>query len=380
MITKPHTWIELNKHNLEHNLRTYKNIIGNKTALALVVKSNGYGHGLREIAQLAQESPLVNWLYTTSVAEGVFLRTQGVTKPILASSIIAEDPALLFKHNIQVTVYDLDTIERLNTAGKYHNEKVQIHIKFDTGMSRFGFLPEQALNIIQQAQQLPYVDVVGICSHFSSADVNPEFTQQQLHKFHTLLENLEQNNISIPITHMGNSAAALLYPNNVGNVVRIGAGAYGFWPSERVKKVVQKQHPAATLKPVLTWKTKILYIKTIPAHNTVGYGNSYTTTRETTIALLPVGWYEGYDRRLSNKGLVYFPHAQKTAPVIGKICMNYTIVDITDIPNIAAEQEVILVGDHPGIHAQEIANIIESFNPREIVARLHPDIKRLLLE
>lgn len=382
MITLPHTWIELSRKAFEHNINTMKMLIGN-TMLGVVVKSNAYGHGMKEIAQLCQNIDAVAWLCTASLSEALLLRSIGITKPLLVMTIIDGDPTQAINHDIDLIVSDMQTISMLNSLASNIGKKAAIHIKIDTGMSRFGFYPSQALEIIKKIKNLPFITIRGICTHFSESNSeNQDYTLSQLYAFKQLLAALEQEGIDIPIKHASNSAAAAILPEARFNLVRIGAAAYGFWPSQAVRLRVQQNHPEYTLKPIMTWKTRITHIRSLPPQTYVGYTRSYQTNKTTTMGIVPIGYFDGYDRRLSNKGqflLCDKDGAEYWAPAMGIICMNATMLDISHIPHAQIDSEVIILGDHEKNNAWAIAHDIASFNPREITTRISPEIPRIIV-
>ena len=344
--------------------------------LGVVVKSNAYGHGMKEIAQLCQNIDAVAWLCTASLSEALLLRSLGITKPVLVMTIIDGDPIQAINHDIDLIVSDMHAIETLNALASTLGKKATIHIKIDTGMSRFGFYPPQAVEIIKKVQNLPFITIRGIRTHFSeSNNENQEYTLQQLQAFKQVLLHLEQEGIDIPIKHASNSAAAAILPEARFNLVRIGAAAYGFWPSETICQRVQRQYPECTLEPIMTWKTRITHIRSLPAETYVGYTRSYQTDKATTMGIIPIGYFDGYDRRLSNKGQFLICDKDGTeywASVMGMVCMNATMLDISHIPQMQIDSEVIILGSHKKNNAWAIANDIASFNPREITTKNKP--------
>lgn len=378
MMSAPYTWIEINKRALEHNFKMYKQFIGNKL-LGVVVKSNAYGHGIVEVARIAQESKYVDWFLTATLSEAVKLRAQGITKPLLVMYFIDADPSLLLTHDIAIMVADIQTLKELNNVGIAQNKKCRIHLKVDSGMSRFGFLPDEIFAATTYATSLPGLYVEGIYSHLAqAANSDQSFTREQENIFAKIVDTLAQENITFPFVHICNSAGSTLLDTPYTNLVRIGLGMYGWWPSSSNKEITQERMPEFDLKPVLSFKTKIFQIRKIEAGCFVGYDRTYKTTQPTTIAILPVGYFDGYDRRLSSKGILLI--RGQYAPVIGIIAMTTTIVDITHIPDACVEDEVILMGDYEKITPTQLANVMGSFNPREILTRLNPTIPRIVVD
>lgn len=378
LITPPSiSWIELSKAALEHNLKLYKSFIGNQTYLAAVVKSNAYGHGLLEIARLCQESSSVDWLCTAHLSDALILRNSGITKPLLVLTYIDVDPTLAALHSIDLVVFDHATLKMLSAIGTTINKQFNVHLKIDTGMSRLGVLPHEAAEFVLYALSLPHITVVGLCTHFAeSAIADFSFTLQQLDAFNTVLEELKQHAISIPIRHTAKSSAITNIPMSNYNLVRLGAGMYGLWASEFTKNTAAEINPDFILQPVMTWKTKVMALKKIPAGSFVGYDRTYQVSVDSTIAILPMGYYEGYDRRLMNKGIVRINN--QNARVAGRICMNLTMVDVTHIP-VEIGDEVILLGNYEHLTAQALAEKTGALNPREITTKIYPGLARVVV-
>ena len=375
---KPHTWIEISKSAFIHNIRQYKQALDKNTMLGVVVKSNAYGHGILEISRMCQESGYADWLFTATLSEALLLRKNGIMLPILVLYFIDRDPSEAIEHDIELMVADPETLTLLHESGKNKGKTCKIHIKIDTGMSRFGFLPKEALTIVHRALNLSGVKVNGIYSHLAQA-ANPDqtFNLEQEAQFICVLEALEKEGITIPFKHLSNSAGTTSLSQKYSNVVRIGLGAYGWWPSQANKQLTQEKFPHFELKPVLTLKTRIYQIRHIEANKCVGYDRTYKTTAPTTIAVLPIGYYDGYDRRLSSKGILLIRN--QYAPVIGIIAMTTTIVDITHIPQAQVGDEVLIMGDYEHLTPTHIANVVGSFNPREMLTRINPLMPRIVV-
>jgi len=371
-----HTWLELSRDGIEHNIACYKNRIGD-TMLGVVVKSNAYGHGLQQVAQICEGNNAVSYLCTANALEAIALRQAGIKKPILVMYFLNTDPHDIVTYDIDQVIFDYETAALLNAIAKQQNKKANVHIKIDTGLSRFGLFAHEAFDIIMRMAQLPHITIRGITTHFAQSDKEDQtFTRQQLGLFAGLIAKLQQHGLTIPVKHTSNSTAVLGIPDAYHNLVRVGAGIYGILP----KHILDRHAQTISLKQPLTWKTRIMYTKTIPANSTVSYDRLYTTTRETTIGIIPVGYFEGYDRKLSNNGNVIVTTDSGStihhhyAPVLGRVSMNMTIIDVTDIPNVRVGDEVILMGDFDGVRAHDLAARIGSTNPREITTRLPTQI------
>lgn len=377
LIQKPHTWLEINKSAFNRNIAIYRTMLDHSTMISVVVKSNAYGHGTKEVGLFCQENTSVDWICTASLSEALELRSYGITKPILVLSMVDEDPQQALMHDIDLPLFDVPTAIALNIIGAQHNKKFNVHVKIDSGMTRYGIIPESAITQIQQIHALPFISIRGIfTSCAESGNPDQTFTLQQLEAFQAICTQLESMGIHIPLKHGANSAAASTVHSMLPacNLVRLGAGAYGLWHF----RDTASNHPHLKLEQIITWKSRVTYIKHVPAGTSVGYDRTYTTTRPTTIAIIPVGYQDGYDRRFTNKGLMRIHNYY--ARVIGRICMNATLLEIPEGQEVALGDEVILLGNYDNLRAHELATMIESYNAREITTRLAPHMaKRVVI-
>lgn len=371
----PLVWIELDGHSFEHNVQTYKRLIGNQL-LNVVVKSNAYGHGLIPIGLLAQQSNAVDWLSTATLREALELRAAGVSKPILVLYFVDDKPALALEHDIELMVSDTTMLNQLNIIGQQHTRAFKVHLKVDTGMARFGFLPTEIDTVMQKISHLPFIKVTGIYSHLShAASADQEYTLYQATLFNGVLDTVHKAGVSVEHKHIANSAGILSnHAFNRCTMVRVGLGAYGEWANDAHKSAMQERYGPLELKPVLSLKTRIAQIRTVPANTYVGYDRTHKTDKPTRIAVLAVGYYDGYDRRLSNKGLVLIGNTY--APIIGIIAMTCAMVDITHIPSAQVGDEVVLIGPYEHINPLALTQMINSGNARELITRLNPTIER----
>jgi alanine racemase len=376
------TWIELSKEALTHNIAHYKQVVGPTVCLAAVVKSNAYGHGVQPLACLLESNPQIDWLCTVNLSEALTLRIYGITKPILVLSYLdvdytaTKDLIQAIELDISMVVYDEHTLLRLHQAAQQTSKVAKIHLKVDTGLSRVGQLPEQAFVLAQQAYMLSNVMLEGIFTHFSDSEsADHQFVYIQLALFEDLINTLEDKGIHIPVKHSSCSAAITISPKTHFNFVRIGIGMYGIWPSSENRLITQHHAPWFSLKPILTWKTRLKQIKTVSADTWVGYDRTYKTTRPTRLGLLPIGYYEGYNRLLSNQGKVLIHNI--LAPVLGRVTMNLITIDLTDCPQAAIEDEVTLIGPEKPITAECLAAQSNTI-AYEIVAKLNPIITRII--
>lgn len=368
-------WISLSAAAFNHNVTQLRRIIAPTKKLAFVIKANAYGHGMQQMAQLAQDNSQIDWLCTFSLSEALALRSYNVTKPILVLGYIDVDPYLAVGKNIACAIDSLQTAHLLHTAAQKAHGTIPVHVKIDTGLSRFGVLPEQAVSFITQLARYDTISIEGIFTHFAESQKEDDaFTQAQLALFFKVLQELAAKNISIPLTHVCNSAALMSLPLEPYNLYRIGLALYGYYPSKAAQEHIQMLFPEFNLKPVLQLHSKIIRIKKIPAYSYVSYNRTVQVTRDTVIGIVPFGYSDGLDILFSNKSFVTI-HGCK-APLLGRIAMNVMLVDITDIPNVAVNDLVTIFGDKADNNVQHICNMAGIDNVRTLLARLPEKITR----
>lgn len=368
------SWVEISKSAILYNLKQYQNLVGSQVEVMPIVKSNAYGHGMIEVAKLV--TPKVKWLGVVNLAEGLALRRQGIKKKIFVLSYInKKNLELGIKNNIDLPVYDLSFAKKISAKARRIKKIVRVHVKIDTGTTRIGVLAKDAVKFIKTVNSLPNVKVVGIYSHFAASEENQSYTKKQLDIFNKVLKSVEQQGIKIQFRHISCSAATLTAPDSHFNLVRVGISLYGLWPSDQAQKIVRKRKKNFNLKPALAWKTKILQVKTITKGTKVGYGCSYTAPKKMRIAVLAIGYWEGYDRHLSNKGVVVIKNQR--CNVIGRVCMNLTMVDVSKVNNVKAGDTVELIGKKNT--ADEMAEKIGTIN-YEVVTRINPELERVFLK
>ena len=373
---KSRTWVEINKSAVMHNLNQFKSIVGPETQLAVIAKSNAYGHGLLAMAQICQESSDANWLCVFSLTEALIVRQNGFTKPILVLGHMDADLYLGVMHSVDMVAYDLDFIAQLNEIAKKLNTQAFVHIKIDTGLSRLGVCSTDALELIKNALKYTHVTIRGIFSHFSESDARDQvFTRKQLQRFNNLFSELKKLNISIQYIHSSNTSGIIRFDSCHFNFVRTGGGSYGLFKSVAIDQLGQRKH-CINLKLAISWKSRIMQIKNLAVGTYVSYARTFVTARPTRVAIIPIGYWDGYNRNLSNKGMVYIHGV--AAPVIGRVCMNMVIIDITDIQNVVVGDEVLLIGDKPGITPDDIALATGTIN-YEVTTRINPSISRIII-
>ena len=368
----PSSWIEIDKEALEHNIESYKKII-RPAYLAPVIKSNAYGHGIGPIAKILDAHIDVDYICVVALQEALFLRSIGIKKPLLVLSIIDGDLEDAVDHAIDLITYDIAMAKELDAIARAKNKTASIHIKIDTGLSRLGLYNTDALQLVKEIHELSHVFIQGIFTHLAESESNDQtFTNQQRKVYSVFVKQVETLGVSIPLKHIACSAATTANMSTNDTMVRLGIGLYGLWPSEENKFLAQKLYPNFYLKPVLSWKTRIIQIKEIPAGSAVGYDRTHCVSKPTRIAIIPVGYWDGYDRRLSNKGIVLINNQK--APIIGRIAMNLSIVDITDL-SVSKDHEVTLLGNQKGLTANDLAQQCNTIN-YEIVTRINPLLPR----
>lgn len=365
------TWIEIDAQALLHNVATM-HALCEHSRLGVVVKANAYGHGMVEIAQLLETYPQVQWLFVAGPHEGITLRKQGIKKPILALSYLDSSLAQAIEHDIVITVYTQEDALVVQAAAEQLQKRARVHIKIDSNMSRLGIMPEQCAQFFAFMQMLSHVHLEGIFTHLSDTNNSDlTFTYGQLRLFDTVITQHAKPEM---LKHALASGSLMLEKKY--DLVRAGTNIYGFWKSNIQKKRFESLMPGITLQQVLTWKTKIIQIKELPAGACVGYNRAFQASKPCRVATIAVGYYDGYPRQLSNKGFVLV-HGVR-APVIGMVSMNMTTIDITHIPDVLLHDEVVLLGNIPGVRATEIAETIGTI-ANDVVARINEHIPRIVV-
>ena len=384
-MTKPESvkllqWVEIDSSALIHNIHQFRRLIGEKRKFLAMVKANAYGHGILEVSRIAVDAG-VDWLGVHSLDEGILLRKQGLTCPILIVGYVPLDGLKeAVAHDLRLTVYNFETLDKLPAICRQLQKKAFLHVKVETGTYRQGIREEDVLSFMKKAKESPDLVLEGISSHFANIEDTTDhaYAQSQLQNFMKILKELERNKVEIPLKHMSCSASAILFPDTYFDMVRAGIGMYGLWPSKEtfLSCRLQKREPLL-LKPVLSWKTRVAQVKKVPKGSFIGYGCTYRVSRETTLVVLPMGYYDGYDRRLTNSSYVLIKG--KRAPLRGRIAMDFIMVDVTDIPELNLEDEVVLLGKDgdDSITADDLASLLGTIN-YEIVTRINPLIPRIL--
>lgn len=352
-------YAEINLDAICQNVQNAMDKVGKDTKMMAIIKTDAYGHGAVPVAKALKEIGTYAFGVAT-VEEAVQLRRAGIESPILILGyVFPADYELLIENDIMHAVFQYETAKALSEQAVSLSKTVKIHIKLDTGMGRIGMQPtEESLAEIEKIAALPNIEIDGIFTHFACADeADKTSCNRQKEKYLDFVQKLDACGIHIPIKHMCNSAGIIEFSDNFLNMTRSGIMTYGLYPSEEVNKANLKLHPALQLK------SHVAFVKTVGKGFTVSYGSTYVTEKEkTVIATVPVGYGDGYPRALSNKGKVLI-HGQY-APIVGRVCMDQFMVDVTDIPNVQQGDEVTLVGTDGDkrISVEEVADNAYSFN------------------
>ncbi len=368
------TWVEIDLEALAGNVRQALAVVGPAVGICAVLKADGYGHGAGSVARTALNNGAA-MLAVACLAEAVVLRRAAVDAPIL---VLGYTPAWqardTVRHDVTATVYDLDVARALSQAAADLNRPARVHVKVDTGMARLGLLPADVAPFVRELVALPGLVVEGIFTHFSAADsAAPEHrahTEAQLAAFRRVLAELRELGVAIPLVHAANSAAMLNWPASHFDMVRLGTALYGLAPSPDTPL-------PAGFRPVLSWKTQVAQVKTLPAGAPVSYGNTFVTQRETRVAVAPVGYADGFRRGPAHWGHVLV--RGQRAPIIGRVTMDQTMLDVTGIPGVRQGDEVVLIGRQGGdeITVEQVAERLGTIG-YEVVAEILARVPRVV--
>jgi alanine racemase len=378
------TWIEISRKAYQNNIAFFRNLVGEKVEIFSVVKANAYGHGVQPIVQLALESGIQSFA-VHALEEAMVVRSLAPVSTILIMGPVWGKEALheIIEQEFRLAVFDEHILKDLETIANRLNKKAIIHLKINSGTNRLGIRPEKLASFLEMIESHPHIFLEGIYTHFANIEdtTDHSFAMHQLDTFRKSLQLIRQK-FTISRVHTACSAATLLFKETHFNMIRLGISQYGMWPSRETFVSYKMQHSGnrmAHLQPILTWKTRIGQIFTVPSGECIGYGCTYKVTRPTVIATLPVGYSDGVDRRLSNNG--YFLVRGQRAPVRGRICMNLTMIDVTDIPDVRTGDTVTLIGDdgNESVRADDWANWMHTIN-YEVTTRINPSIPKKIVD
>jgi alanine racemase len=362
------TWAEIDLNNLAHNFRQVKKMLAPATKVMVTVKADAYGHGLIPVSKKLVSCG-VDHLGVASIDEGISLRKSGIRKPILVlGPVLKKDILPLFQYRLAATVCDEESVEALNRKARSLGQDLDIHIKIDTGMGRIGVPCPQALEFIRKVRQCKGLRLQGLFTHFALADTDKDYTRRQAKLFNRIAQESEKEGLRIPLLHAANSMGVLNFKEAHFNMVRPGLVIYGLYPKQGLK---------ISLKPVLSLKTRVIFVKDLPSGCGISYGHSYVTKRSTRVATLPIGYGDGYPRLLSNQAPVLIKG--RLFKVCGRICMDQMMVDVGDL-SLKTGEVVVLIGSQGKrrISVEELAVLSQTI-PYEIVCGLGSRIPRVYI-
>jgi alanine racemase len=373
-------WAEIDLAAIAHNIRALKALQPVETLLLAAVKANAYGHGAVEVARTVLANG-ADYLGVARPAEGIALRTAGIHAPILIFGYSPPEMAAeLAAHGLEQCVYDIDTARAISARLAGIDQRLTIHLKIDTGMGRLGIpCPDQkavarCVALAQQISTLPGISFKGIFSHFATADSRDKaFAEGQFRQFEACLAALEANHLRPPLGHMANSGAIIDMPATHLDMARAGISVYGLYPSHEVRR------DALELFPALALKARVIHVKKVLPGTPISYGCTWTAERPTTIATVPVGYGDGYSRGLSNRGMMLVGGSR--VPIVGRVCMDLTMLDVTAIPGVEVGDEVVVLGRQG--QAQISADNIAAWNATinyEVVTAITERVPRIYIK
>ncbi len=366
------TWAEVDLDRFGRNIAAIQAAVGHGCKILLVAKADAYGHGAVEISRAAMDAG-VAMLGVATLHEGIELRAAGTTAPIviLSPSLLSEVDEII-EHHLTPCVSSVEFADLLSRRCVAHEIISRIHVEVDTGMGRTGVSDQDAAEFLQRVTKMPNLKLEGVFTHFPDADSgNTYFAEEQLRRFHEILADLRSRKIDVPIRHAANSAGILSLPQSWLDMVRPGILAYGFYPSNRVPRAIP-------VEGVMSFKSRLVQLRSVPAGRFISYGRTYQTKRKTTVGVLPVGYGHGLPWLLSNRGEVLI--RGRRAPVIGRVTMDLTMVDVTEIPDASLGDEAVLFGEQggAGITLEEVAERAETL-PYEILCSMGKRVVRVFM-
>jgi alanine racemase len=362
-------WVEIDLRLMEENLQLIRNHIGKKIKIIPVVKADAYGHGIIPVSRKL-ESLDVTMLGVSFLDEGLALRQEGITMPILVMSGFNNEQAhLLAENRLTPAIFNLHMAQDLARKAAELDTVLPYHLKVDTGLGRFGVHYEQAVELAKKLQGIKGIWLEGIFSHLSFEPPGNEFNNTQIKRFQSIILQLKEMGINPPLLHMANSAGVIAYPESWFNCVRPGTIVSGNLPAGC----------SFPVKPILSFKTRIVLLREFAPHTPVSYEASFITQRDSTIAFLPVGYSDGFNRLLSDGGEVLI--RGRRVPIAGKICMNFTLIDVTDLPKVEIGDEVVIIGESgaENITAMDLAKKLRTL-PEEVLLRIDKGLDRVYIE
>ena len=375
----PLSYIELSKTNLIHNIKQFRSLAKKGTKLSVAVKGNAYGHGQNEVAKILE--PCVDYFQVNSMEELELLRKVSKKKTFVLGYVKKTDLVQIIKLGCIIACFSIEQLKELNNTVKKLKKIQEIHIPVDAYLGREGFLVSELSEFLKEVKKCKYVKVSGIYAHFANIEDTSSFTyaQKQIIEYEKALKLIREFGFKKLQTHISATSGLLVYEKGSGihPIIRLGLGVYGMWPSEHLKSMRNNKKSQFKLKPVLSWKTKVAQVKVLPKGHSVGYGLTYITKKKTKIAVIPQGYADGFDRGLSNKGEVLIKGTRYK--IVGRVSMNMFAVDVSHLPNVRAEDEVVIIGaqGREQITAEEMAKKLDTIN-YEITTRVSSLLPRVI--
>lgn len=362
------TWVEVNLGAFQWNVEQVRRLTPPMTTVLAQVKSDAYGHGLLPVARELVACG-VDWLGIASLDEAQVLREAGVTQPLLVQSALSPaDAEAVIAYAVRPTVCAQEFARALHRAAQAHRQRIAVHLKVDTGMGRLGVWHDEAESFLKDLSDCTSLVWEGCYTHLPSADDDPAFTRRQLQEFLRCVERLRRAGWPFPVVHAANSMGVVGFPESHLTMVRPGLMLYGLYPLDALRDHL-------VLAPALRWKTRVIFLKRVPAGRAISYGRTYITRQPTTIATIPVGYGDGFRRQLSNRAEALL-HGQRV-PVVGRVCMDHCMLDVGALPQVRVGDEVVLVGEqgHAQISAEAVARWADTI-PYEVVTGITDRVPR----
>ncbi len=378
------SWIEISQKAYCKNIDFFRSRVAKGTELSVVIKANGYGHGILEIAKLADKKGISTFC-VNSLDEALVLKDGGFLQNILIlGPVMLNRIKTVVENGFECVCYNIENLKVFEEAASARNKSAKIHIKIETGTNRQGIKGKKLNDFLDELSVCKNIELMGVYSHFANIEdtTDHSYAQYQKTSFMEAVSFIRKSGFKDFKLHFASSAAAAIFKDTHFDMIRLGISQYGLWSSKETYLTYISEHGHGSehiLDPVLTWKAKIAQIKDVGKGEFVGYGCTKQVTRDSKIAVLPVGYSDGFDRKLSNQGYVLI-HG-KRAPVQGRVAMNLTMVDVTDIPGAAIEDEVVLIGKQKDeeIRAEHVAALCGTIN-YETVARIAAHIPRIIVQ
>ena len=376
MKTYSRVYAKIDLDAVTYNMEQMKQRVNGNTKIMAVIKSDGYGHGAVQVAEVLEKYDYIWGFAVATLDEAVVLRTEGIKKPILVLGCIFPDQYLeMLDNDIRMNVYTEEMAKEISYMARREGKTAYLHIKLDTGMARLGFaVNDESVDAIARISKLPNVNMEGVFTHFAKADeTDKTFTENQISQFVMMMEKLRERGVTFPYEHCANSAAIIDVEDARFDIVRAGISTYGLYPSDEVKK------DAVHLKPALALKSHVAFVKEIEAGTPVSYGGTFVAEKKMKIATVPVGYGDGYPRSLSGKGYVLI--RGKKANILGRICMDQFMVDVTDIEGVSFGDKVTLIGrdGNESISVECLSELSGRFN-YEFICALGKRIPRVYVK